>query len=142
MVCFLWSFPVHRVLTRVTVASCKETLRHWIWRISRDSPTEQKAVSSSDQISDSSSQRTLLRDPKPKVLELNAAQLLVGDFGVLVQTIGGTQGIILAGPVDGGCGSTNGRRKAHQAAWGGQSRRFIRRVWSVLRFSDQQAGNE
>ena len=87
-------------------------------------------------------ERTLLRDPKPKVLELNAAQLLVGDFGVLVQTIGGTQGTILAGPVDGGCGSTNGRRKAHQAAWGGQSCRVVRRVWPALRFSDQQAESE
>ena len=42
----------------------------------------------------------LLRDPKSKVLELNATQLLVCDFGVLVQTIGRTLGTILAGPDD------------------------------------------
>jgi hypothetical protein len=42
----------------------------------------------------------LLRDPKSKVLELNAAQPLEGDLGVLVQTIGRTLGTILAGPDD------------------------------------------
>ena len=40
----------------------------------------------------------LLRDPKSKVLELNAAKLLVGDFGVLMQTIGRTLGQYLQAP--------------------------------------------
>jgi hypothetical protein len=39
----------------------------------------------------------LLRDPKSKVLELSAAELLVGDLGALVETIGHSLGTILAG---------------------------------------------
>src|SRR5215471_19361993 len=39
----------------------------------------------------------LLRDPKSKVLELSAAELLVVDLGVLVETIGRSLGTILAG---------------------------------------------
>ena len=39
----------------------------------------------------------LLRDPKSKVLELSAAELLVGDLGALVETIARSLGTILAG---------------------------------------------
>ena len=39
----------------------------------------------------------LLKDQKSKVLELNAAELLVGDLGVLVETIGRTLGTVLGG---------------------------------------------
>ena len=39
----------------------------------------------------------LLTDPKSKVLELSAAELLVGDLGALVETIGHSLGTILAG---------------------------------------------
>jgi hypothetical protein len=42
----------------------------------------------------------LLRDPKSKVLDLNAAQLLVRDVGALAQTIAGTLGTILGGSAD------------------------------------------
>jgi len=42
----------------------------------------------------------LLRDPKSKVLEMSAAELLAADLGALVGTIGGSLGTILAGSGD------------------------------------------
>jgi hypothetical protein len=42
----------------------------------------------------------LLRDPKSKVFELSAAELLLGDVEALVGTIGGSLGTILAGSGD------------------------------------------